>query len=239
MRKFYSSRFRACGNVQKVEVVEYSNGTKELLKITLKAGEDYITYAVMNTKNDPQKTQNLLLKLREGDFVQTDGNVSTNEYEDRTGNLRVSENFVAFGTNHVEEISDPQIFLTVAGIVKSKMDSDNEDDKKIRISVYDDYSTKTYEYLFRLDKSMADFFDDIDVGDNVSVVAKYVNRTVADINASTTPTYGQQIDGVTPAGMARKRVNEKVILQGFVVAQADDLTDEDDFEAINNDDIPF
>ncbi|MBU5669623.1 hypothetical protein KQI68_07190 [Peptoniphilus sp. MSJ-1] len=236
----YDARFLASGTLEKIERVEYSNGTKELLKITLKAGEDFITYTTFNTKKDPQRIKRMMTELRKGDFLKARGTVSINEYEDKQGNLRENLNYTAFVTEHIEPIDNPKAYITIAGILKKKIDTETERGKEITIEVYDDFRGKSENYKVSLDESMEGYFDDIEMGDNISVTAEYISRSVADVDTSSMKSYGKTIDNVAPAGVNRKYINKINVVQGYILAEESELEDEEDFPfPVDNEDIPF
>ncbi len=234
----FDARFLVTGNLEKVERVEYSNGTKELLKITVKAGEDYFTYTMFNTKKDPQRIRSLMTKLRKGDFVKASGTVSVNEYEDKQGNVQTSQNYSAFYTEHVKPTDHARGFVTIAGILKKKVDKEDLGGKEITIRVFDDFRQENNEYTLAVDEKMTDFFDDINEGDNITVTAEYINRSVADVPATGIKSYGEDIEGVIPAGMKRRYERKINVISGKILAEESELED-DSFFDIDNEDIPF
>lgn len=235
----FDARFLATGTLEKVERVEYNNGTKDFLKITLRSGEDYITYSTFNTKKDPQRVKGLMTKLRKGDFLKASGTVSINEYEDRQGNLRTTQNYTAFYTEHVDPSDSPKAFITIAGILTKKVDKEDMGGKEISIRVFDDYSKTNSEYTLSVDTSMEEYYDDINEGDNISVTAEYISRAVAEIKSDGIKSYGAELDDIAPAGMKRTFVNKINVIQGYILAEESELDDEDTFFDIDNDDIPF
>lgn len=234
----FDAQFLVTGNLEKVERVEYSNGTKELLKITIKAGEDYMTYTMFNTKKEPQRIRSLMTKLRKGDFLKAQGTVSLNEYEDKQGNVKTTQNYTAFYTEHVDEIQHPRAFVTIAGILKKKVDKEDLGGKEITIRVFDEFRQENNEYTLSVDEKMSEYFDSINEGDNITVTAEYINRIVADVPSNGMKVYGETIEGIVPAGMKRKSERKINVISGSIIAEASELEDDGFFE-IDNDDIPF
>lgn len=235
----FDAQFLVTGNLEKVERVEYSNGTKELLKITLKAGEDYMTYTMFNTKKEPQRIRSLMTKLRKGDFLKAQGTVSLSDYEDKQGNVKTSQNYTAFYTEHVDEIQHPRAFVTIAGILKKKVDKEDLGGKEITIRVFDEFRQENNEYTLSVDEKMSEYFDSINEGDNITVTAEYINRIVADVPTNGMKVYGETIEGIVPAGMKRKSERKINVISGSIIAEASELEEEDNNFDIDNDDIPF
>lgn len=235
----FDAQFLITGNLEKVERVEYSNGTKELLKITIKAGEDYFTYTMFNTKKDPQRIRSLMTKLRRGDFLKAQGTVSLSDYEDKQGNVRQMQNYTAFYTEHVDEIQHPRAFVTIAGILKKKVDKEDLGGKEITIRVFDEFRQENNEYTLSVDEKMSEYFDSISEGDNITVTAEYINRIVADVSASGMKVYGETVEGVVPAGMKRRYERKINVISGSIIAESSELEEEDNTFDIDNDDIPF
>lgn len=235
----YDARFLVTGTLEKVERVEYSNGTKELLKITLKAGDDFFTYTMFNTKKEPQRIKSLMTKLRKGDFLKASGTVSLSDYEDKQGNVREMQNYTAFATEHVEEIENPRAFVTISGILKKKVDKEDMGGKEITIRVFDDFRQKNDEYKLSLDEKMAEYYDNISEGDNISVTAEYINRSVADVSSNELTVYGENIDGIIPAGMKRKYERKINVISGLMLVEESELDEEENIFDMNDDDIPF
>lgn len=235
----FDAQFLVTGNLEKVERVEYSNGTKELLKITLKAGEDYMTYTMFNTKKEPQRIRSLMTKLRKGDFLKAQGTVSLSDYEDKQGNVRQIQNYTAFYTEHVDEIQHPRAFVTIAGILKKKVDKEDLGGKEITIRVFDEFRQENNEYTLSVDEKMSEYFDSINEGDNITVTAEYINRIVADVPTNGMKVYGETIEGIVPAGMKRKSERKINVISGSIIAEASELEEEDNNFDIDNDDIPF
>lgn len=235
----FETRFLARGTLDKVERIEYAEGTKELLKITLKAGEDFFTYSIFNTKKDPQRVRGMMTKLRKGDFLKASGTISNNEYEDKEGNIRKSQNYTAFYTEHVDEIESPKIFVTIAGILTKKVDKEDLGGKEITIRTYNSYQEVNDFFTLSVDEKMSEFFDDINEGDNISVTAEYLNRVVAEIKTENIKSYGADVEGVAPAGIARKFKRKVNVIQGYILAEESEIDEEETFLDIDNDDIPF
>ncbi|NMW84720.1 hypothetical protein HKO22_03040 [Peptoniphilus sp. AGMB00490] len=235
----FETRFLATGTLDKVERVEYADGTKELLKLTLKAGEDYFTYTIFNTKKEPQRVRGMMTKLRKGDFLKASGIVSNNEYEDKEGNIRKTQNYTAFYTEHIDEIGSPRVFITIAGILTKKVDKEDLGGKEITIRVFDDYREVNDLYTMSVDEKMGDFFEDVNEGDNISVTAEYINRAVAEIKTDNIKSYGASVEGIAPAGIARKFKNKVNVIQGYILAEESEIDEEETFFEIDNDDIPF
>lgn len=236
----FGTEFLATGVLEKAERIEYANGTKDFLKITLRAGDDYITYSIFNTKKDPQRVKGMMTKLRKGDFLKAQGTVSISEYEDKQGNLRTIQNYTAFYTEHIDKIERPRIFVTIAGILKKKVDKEDMGGKEVTIRVFDDFRKENSEYTLSVDEKMSGYFDGINEGDNISVTAEYINRSVADISSSNVKIYGEVIDDIVPAGMKRKYERKVNVISGSILAEESELDDEEDtFFDVDNDDIPF
>ena len=236
----FEARFLATGTLEKVERVEYANGTKEFLKMTLKYGEDYITYSFFNTKKDPQRVKSMMTKLRKGDLLKAKGNLSNGEFENKQGNVIITQNYTAFSTEHLGELEHPRVFITMAGILKKKVDKEDMGGKEITIRVYDDFNKKNDEYTLSVDEKMTEYFNDINEGDNISVTAEYLNRAVAEIKSDSIKSYGEELEDVVPAGMKRTYERKINVIQGYILAEESELDDEDDtFFDIDNDDIPF
>lgn len=235
----FDAKFLTTGTLTKAERVEYANGTKEFLKITLKSGEDLIAYSIFNTQKEPQRTRGLMTKLRQGDFLKASGTVSINEFEDRQGNLRSTENYTAFYTEHIEPNENPKTFVTIAGILKKKVDKEDMGGKEITIRVFDDYRKTNNEYTLSIDESMEEYFNDINEGDNISVTAQFINRAVADISTADIKSYGETINDVVPAGVKRKYQKKLNVIQGYILAEESELDDDNEDFNIEDEDVPF
>lgn len=236
----FDTKFLATGILDKAERKEFKSGNGEMLKITIKSGEDYFTFDFFNTKKDPQRVRGMMTKLRKGDFIKTEGSISINEYEDKEGNLRKSQNYSAFYIQHIEEISNPTIFISVAGILKKKVDKEDMGGKEITVRVFDDYRKTNDEYTFGIGNNLESFYDTADEGDNISVTAVYTNRAVADISSEHIQSFGEELDGMTPAGVKRKFERKLDTRQAKILAEESELDEDGEaFFEIDNDDIPF
>lgn len=234
----FDARFLATGTLEKVKRVEYANGTKELLNITLNSDGNYFTYTMFNTKKEPQRIQSLMTKLRKGDLLKASGTVAVREYEDKQGNVQNTINYSAFATEHLGELTHPRVFITVAGILKKKVDKEEMGGKEITIRVFDDYNKQNQEYTFSVDEKMEQYYEDINEGDNISVTAQYINQAVAEVS-SNVKSYGEEIDDIVPAGMKRTYERKINVISGSILAEESELDEEDEIFDIDNDDIPF
>lgn len=236
----FDTKFLATGTLDKAERVEFKSGNGEMLKITIKSGEDYFTFSFFNTKKDPQRVRSMMTKLRKGDFIKTEGSISINEYEDKEGNLRKSQNYSAFYIEHIEEIANPTVFISIAGILKKKVDKEDMGGKEITIRVFDEYKKTNGEYTFDIGDKLSAFYDTANEGDNISVTAVYTNRAVADISSTNIQSFGEELEGITPAGVNRKYERKLDTKQAKILAEESELDEEEDsFFEIDNDDIPF
>ena len=112
--------------------------------------------------------------------------------------------------------------------------------KEVTIRVFDDFRKENSEYTLSVDEKMSGYFDGINEGDNISVTAEYINRSVADISSSNVKIYGEVIDDIVPAGMKRKYERKVNVISGSILAEESELDDEEDtFFDVDNDDIPF
>ena len=194
---------------------------------------------MFNTKKEPQRIRSLMTKLRKGDFLKAQGTVSLSDYEDKQGNVRQMQNYTAFYTEHVDEIQHPRAFVTIAGILKKKVDKEDLGGKEITIRVFDEFRQENNEYTLSVDEKMSEYFDSISEGDNITVTAEYINRSVADIPASDMKVYGETVEGIVPAGMKRRYERKINVISGSIIAEASELEEEDNTFDIDNDDIPF
>lgn len=233
----YQKTFIGRGTVREFQRKTFANDTKDLLELTLTAGDDVFEMTLFNTKKSPQKVMSTIQKLHEGDTVKVGGSISQREYENKMGELRTVNQHTGFYVQHVDEDEHLGIYATFAGIVEKKLEG--EETNSIILKVIDDFSKKVEKYTIEFAKTLDEFFDDIDLLDNISIVAEIRNRTTVDME-NIPNAYGAAIDGVTPAGIKRTYERKFLAVSGYILAKEDELEDEEDVELdIDNEEIPF